>query len=230
MNAPATTPAIDHRRARIGLACGLAAYAAWGVLPVYFKALDGVAADPDRRAPHRLVAGRAGAAGDRAQGLAARSAPRSRNRQALRDAGDLRDADRGQLAALRLCDQFGPHPRRQPRLLSQPARQHPARPLLPRRSAVAAPVDRGGDRRGRGRGARRGRARHVVDQPDLVLQLRHLRPAAQAGRGRFAQRADGRDDDPGAVRAGLSGVRGQPRRGGVRHDRRATSCCCSPPG
>lgn len=44
MNAPTTTPAIDHRRARIGLACGLVAYAAWGILPVYFKALDGVPA------------------------------------------------------------------------------------------------------------------------------------------------------------------------------------------
>ena len=44
MNAPTITPAIDHRRARIGLACGLVAYAAWGVLPIYFKALDGVSA------------------------------------------------------------------------------------------------------------------------------------------------------------------------------------------
>jgi len=44
MNAPPITPAIDHRRARIGFACGLVAYAAWGVLPVYFKALDGVSA------------------------------------------------------------------------------------------------------------------------------------------------------------------------------------------
>ena len=42
MNAPTTAPAIDHRRARIGLACGLVAYATWGILPVYFKALDGV--------------------------------------------------------------------------------------------------------------------------------------------------------------------------------------------
>ncbi len=44
MNAPTTAPALDHRRARIGLACGLIAYAAWGVLPVYFKALEGVSA------------------------------------------------------------------------------------------------------------------------------------------------------------------------------------------
>ena len=47
MNAPPTVSAHDaiaRRRTRIGLACGLAAYAAWGVLPVYFKALDGVPA------------------------------------------------------------------------------------------------------------------------------------------------------------------------------------------
>ena len=44
MNAPTTTPAIEHRRARVGLACGLVAYAAWGILPVYFKALDSVSA------------------------------------------------------------------------------------------------------------------------------------------------------------------------------------------
>lgn len=44
MNAPATAPAIDISRARIGLICGLFAYAAWGVLPIYFKALDGISA------------------------------------------------------------------------------------------------------------------------------------------------------------------------------------------
>jgi len=44
MNAPTTTPALHHRRARIGFACGLVAYAAWGILPVYFKALEGVSA------------------------------------------------------------------------------------------------------------------------------------------------------------------------------------------
>lgn len=44
MNAPTTAPAIDLPRARIGLVCGLVAYASWGILPVYFKALDGVAA------------------------------------------------------------------------------------------------------------------------------------------------------------------------------------------
>ncbi len=44
MNAPEPMPAIEQRRARIGLGCGLVAYAAWGVLPVYFKALEGVSA------------------------------------------------------------------------------------------------------------------------------------------------------------------------------------------
>lgn len=53
MNAPTTAPAIDHRRARIGLACGLFAYAAWGILPVYFKALDGVS--PFLIVAHRIV-------------------------------------------------------------------------------------------------------------------------------------------------------------------------------
>lgn len=53
MNAPTTTPAIDHRRAQVGLACGLVAYTAWGVLPVYFKALDGVSAS--LIVAHRIV-------------------------------------------------------------------------------------------------------------------------------------------------------------------------------
>ena len=44
MNASATAPVPDLSRARIGLLCGLFAYAAWGVLPIYFKALDGVSA------------------------------------------------------------------------------------------------------------------------------------------------------------------------------------------
>ena len=44
MNVSATAPAVDASRARIGLLCGLFAYAAWGVLPIYFKALDGVSA------------------------------------------------------------------------------------------------------------------------------------------------------------------------------------------
>ncbi|MCY7338349.1 MAG: EamA family transporter RarD [Sphingomonas bacterium] len=43
MNA-ALPPSIDQRRERIGLVCGLVAYALWGVLPVYFKALTGVPA------------------------------------------------------------------------------------------------------------------------------------------------------------------------------------------
>ena len=48
MNAPA--PSLDQplaaadRTARIGLAFGLLAYALWGVLPIYFKALAGVPA------------------------------------------------------------------------------------------------------------------------------------------------------------------------------------------
>ena len=155
---------------------------------------------------------------------------RARQPQGAGHAGAHRDADRGQLAALRLCDQLGPHPRRQPRLLSQPARQHPARPLLPRRASVAAAMGGGGDRRAGRRGARRGRARHVVDQPDPVLQLRHLRPAAQAGRGRFAQRADGRDAAARPVRARLSPVRGEPRHRHVRPRRRPTPGCWSPPG
>lgn len=53
MNAPVPVPQIDHRRARIGLLCGLGAYAAWGVLPVYFKALANVA--PVLIVAHRIV-------------------------------------------------------------------------------------------------------------------------------------------------------------------------------
>jgi chloramphenicol-sensitive protein RarD len=53
MNAPAPAPTIDQRRARIGLFCGLGAYAAWGVLPVYFKALANVS--PLLIVAHRIV-------------------------------------------------------------------------------------------------------------------------------------------------------------------------------
>jgi len=53
MNAPVPVPQTDHRRARIGLLCGLGAYAAWGVLPVYFKALANVA--PVLIVGHRIV-------------------------------------------------------------------------------------------------------------------------------------------------------------------------------
>ncbi|MBA3729715.1 MAG: EamA family transporter RarD [Sphingomonas sp.] len=53
MNAPAPIPSIDRRRARVGLFCGLGAYAAWGVLPVYFKALANVS--PVLIVAHRIV-------------------------------------------------------------------------------------------------------------------------------------------------------------------------------
>ena len=53
MNAPLPMPHTDHRRARIGLFCGLGAYAAWGVLPIYFKALAAVA--PVLIVAHRIV-------------------------------------------------------------------------------------------------------------------------------------------------------------------------------
>jgi len=43
MNA-AASPAQPHRETRRGFAFGVAAYGLWGVLPIYFKALDGVAA------------------------------------------------------------------------------------------------------------------------------------------------------------------------------------------
>ena len=48
----AMTPAVT-RNARIGLGCGLVAYAAWGVLPIYFKALADV--PPLLIVAHRIV-------------------------------------------------------------------------------------------------------------------------------------------------------------------------------
>ena len=53
MNAPAPSTKIHDHRARIGLWCGLGAYAAWGVLPVYFKALASVS--PLLIVAHRIV-------------------------------------------------------------------------------------------------------------------------------------------------------------------------------
>ena len=55
MNAPQTLadPAAAHRRARIGVACGLSAYAMWGFLPIYFKLLADVS--PVDIVAHRIV-------------------------------------------------------------------------------------------------------------------------------------------------------------------------------
>ncbi len=53
MNAPRPIVHPDRKRARIGLLCGLAAYAAWGVLPIYFKALGDIA--PTLIVAHRIV-------------------------------------------------------------------------------------------------------------------------------------------------------------------------------
>lgn len=53
MNFPSPPAADAHRRERIGLACGLVAYTAWGVLPVYFKALAAV--PPVLIVAHRIV-------------------------------------------------------------------------------------------------------------------------------------------------------------------------------
>lgn len=53
MNAPAPIAQREHRRARVGLYCGLTAYAAWGVMPVYFKALASV--PPILIVAHRVV-------------------------------------------------------------------------------------------------------------------------------------------------------------------------------
>ena len=53
----------------------------------------------------------------------------------------------GQLAALRLCRDQRAHPRRKPRLLSQPAGERPARPVRAQGAAVLAAMGRGGDRR-----------------------------------------------------------------------------------
>ena len=83
---------------------------------------DPVVAAVPRRAVRRRGAGR----GSRAPpGSGRRSHPRSD-----------RDADRHQLAALRLRRHQRPHPRRQLRLLSQSAGQRPARPLRAQGAAV----------------------------------------------------------------------------------------------
>jgi len=53
MNAPIPVSALDRRHQRIGLMFGLVAYAAWGILPVYFKALAGVS--PLLIVAHRII-------------------------------------------------------------------------------------------------------------------------------------------------------------------------------
>jgi len=53
MNAPIPISASDRRHQHIGLVYGLFAYAAWGILPVYFKALAGVS--PLLIVAHRIV-------------------------------------------------------------------------------------------------------------------------------------------------------------------------------
>ena len=44
---------VDRQPRALGLVCGLAAYALWGVLPIYFKALAGV--PPIDIVAHRIV-------------------------------------------------------------------------------------------------------------------------------------------------------------------------------
>ena len=51
--APTPSAADPRSRARVGIACGLAAYAMWGVLPVYFKLLAAVS--PVDIVAHRIV-------------------------------------------------------------------------------------------------------------------------------------------------------------------------------
>ena len=138
----------------------------WGVLPVYFKALAGVSPVDDRRASHRLVAARAGAAGDRCSRVGRRCIAAAVTAATLRDADADGYADRGQLAALRLRDQLAATSwRAASAIISiRSPTSCSARFLLgealSRRQWIAV-----GDRRsGRG-GARRGRARHAVDQP-----------------------------------------------------------------
>ena len=53
MHAPATVSTREQKRARIGLLFGLIAYASWGVLPIYFKALANVS--PVLIVAHRIV-------------------------------------------------------------------------------------------------------------------------------------------------------------------------------
>ncbi len=53
MNASVPISRSDRHRARIGLFCGLGAYAAWGVLPIYFKALAAIS--PILIVAHRIV-------------------------------------------------------------------------------------------------------------------------------------------------------------------------------
>ncbi len=108
-----------------------------------------------------------------------------------RRADDFQRADRQQLADLRLGGEQQPHGRGQPRLLHQPAGQCGTGPADPAGALASATVAGGGDG-----GARR---RAATDHPGRVslgidragAELRHLRPAAQAGTGGGAAGAGG---------------------------------------
>ena len=90
-----------------------------------------------------------------------------------------RIAHRRELAALRLRREQRAHPRRKPRLLSQPARERPSRPDRPEGAAFLASMGGGGLGGSGDIGARDRSARPVVDQPHPLRELRDLRAAAE---------------------------------------------------
>ena len=119
----------DQGDRRAGFGFGLAAYLVWGVLPLYFKLLAGV--PPIEIVANRILwsliflalAGHALAAlGGGARGARLGADPAHPHAH--------RDAHRRQLADLRLGGGAGPCPGDQPRLLSEPPVQRPARRRL----------------------------------------------------------------------------------------------------
>ncbi|CAA9523902.1 MAG: Uncharacterized inner membrane protein RarD, partial [uncultured Sphingomonas sp.] len=171
-----------------------------GAAPDLLQAAVAGAVGGDRRAPDRLVAARAGAAGGGIAGLGRGAAGAAPPRDAAAAGRDLR-ADRDQLAGLCPRGQQRAHPGGEPRLLSQPAGQHPARLFRAEGAARAVAVAGGRDRRRRDRGAGGGSVGAPVDQPGAVLQLLSLRAAAQGREGGLDRRAD--DRNRVAVSAGL---------------------------
>ena len=183
-----------RREQRLGLLYGLAAYGAWGVFPIYLKAVKTVPVV--EVLCHRVVWALVvlvvvTAVRGEMRAVAAALRTSTRPARALRQHG----ADRGQLARLHLLRRARAHPREQPRVLHQPPRQRAPRGRPARRATVAA--HEGGRRGRRGRG---GLARHrpgpaALDLARAGVFVRFLRAAAQ-DRARRRPRRPQRGDAP----------------------------------
>ncbi len=214
-----------------GFWIGAAAYAIWGLFPIYWKQLESVPGDAGHRPSHRVVvrgaaAGTGGVdvAGGASRGLVRRVCQQRHGRH-LRD---RRAADRRQLVYLRLGGESRLGRRDQPRLLHHAARQRAPRCRRPARGAAPLAVGRRGARDRRCRVADRRLWRRAVDRAGAGRVIRHLRAGEEESADGAAPWSHARDRS--AVRAcGRLSRAGRTARHGSVRTRRAGGRRCSWP-